>query len=86
VEKFASIRVPFTAKTPSEFTSAKEPNLIKLSCDKTLKTKLGSIKVFEFWLSVKEEYPPLSPKLNGSQFNLRSLRTGANIALVIVIN
>jgi hypothetical protein len=54
MEKLTSIRIPFTAKTPSEFTSTKVANLNKLSSDKNLKTKLGSMKVFEFWISARD--------------------------------
>jgi len=43
-DKFAWTRVPFTAKIPFQFASAKEANLNKLPCDKILKTKLGSKK------------------------------------------
>ena len=70
-EKFAWIRVPFTANISLEFTSVKEANLTKPSCDKNLKTKLGNMKVFEFWISAKDENPLQNANLNGSQFSLR---------------
>jgi hypothetical protein len=60
--KFAWIHDQFTAKTPSEFTSAEEENLTEPSCDKTLKTKSDSLEVTEFWTSVKVEYLLLSAK------------------------
>jgi len=52
MEKFAWIHDPFTAKAPSEFTSAEEENLTEPSCDKTLKTKFGSMEVTEFWICI----------------------------------
>lgn len=62
MEKFAWIHDPFTAKAPSEFTSAEEENLTESSCDKTLKIQFGSMEVAEFWISVKDEYPLLRAK------------------------
>ena len=47
---------------PSEFTSLEEESLIDLSCDSTLKLKFGSMELFDFWISVKGEYPLLSGK------------------------
>jgi hypothetical protein len=40
IDKFAWIKDPFNATAPSEFTAAEEDNLIELSCDNMLKTKL----------------------------------------------
>jgi hypothetical protein len=48
MEKFAWIHDPFMAKAPSEFTSVEEENVIEPSCDKTLKTKFGSMEVTKF--------------------------------------
>jgi hypothetical protein len=39
-----------------------EENVIEPSCDKTLKTKFGSMEVTKFWLLIKDEYPLLSAK------------------------
>jgi hypothetical protein len=52
MEKFVCIQDPFTAKVPSEVTSAEEKNLFP---DKTLKTKFGSMEINEFWISVKDK-------------------------------
>jgi hypothetical protein len=62
MEKYAWIHDPFTVKAPSEFTSAEEEDLTEPSCDKTLKTKFGSMEVTEFRISVKDEYLLLSVK------------------------
>ncbi|XP_076329948.1 uncharacterized protein LOC143235595 [Tachypleus tridentatus] len=62
MEKFACIQDPFKIKVLSEFTSADEENLIELSCDKNVKTTLGSMELTAFCTSVKDEYPPLSAK------------------------
>jgi len=50
MEKFAWIHDPFTAKAPSEFTSAEEKNLTESSCAKSLKIQFGNMEVAEFWI------------------------------------
>jgi hypothetical protein len=62
IDKFAWIQGPFNATAPSEFTAAKEENLIELSCDNMLKTKFITMVFSEFWMSVKDGYSLLSDK------------------------
>lgn len=54
VGKFAWIYDPFLAQAPTELTLHEENNLIELSCDTRLKTKLACSNLVEFWITIKK--------------------------------
>jgi hypothetical protein len=77
LDKFAWIRIPFTAKVRSEFNSTEKENLTELFCDKTLKTKLLQHERNWVFDIRKDEYPLLSAKAQQIpiQFETSSLRS-----------
>lgn len=56
IDKFAWIQDPLNSIVLLEFTSTKEESIIELSCDNSLKTKFGNMKLITFSISIKYEY------------------------------
>ncbi|XP_031330321.1 zinc finger BED domain-containing protein 5-like [Photinus pyralis] len=61
--EFLRIRNPFTLdvnNVPENLTISEKECLIELSCDEGLRAEFTKLQLCEFWLKVKNEYPPLS--------------------------
>jgi hypothetical protein len=62
MKRYCSIKDPFTEKSPSNFTTTEEEQLIDISYDSSLRMQFSSYSLLGFWNSIKGEYPEVSNK------------------------